>query len=289
MSGSWATGSSRSTTCRRSTTGWRHARHRRRRARRDARVHRPARALGRLAVRGRRPRQPPAPGVHDPAVRQLRRHARADHRSLAASSSSCRSARTSWSRAGGPSASTWTRSTRCALGPNVAFLVGHGTVRGSVIGAEAGAADDLQRRAMVREVEAALDAGAFGLSSGLIYAPGMHAGADEIAALVTTATRRGGLYATHMRNESAGLFASLDESIATIRAAATGAPTGRGSRSRTSSAARGPCGAAPARPSRSSRRRGPRASTSPPTSTRTRRPPRPSRRSCRRPARPRRR
>ena len=108
------------------------------------------------------------------------------------------------------------------LGLNVAFLVGQGTVRGSVMGAEAGVATDSERGAMVREVEAAMDVGAFGLSSGLIYPPGIHAGADEITALVTAATRRGGLYATHMRNEGAGLFASLAESIATIRAAREG-------------------------------------------------------------------
>ena len=107
-----------------------------------------------------------------------------------------------------------------ALGPNVAFLVGHGTVRGSVLGSEAREPDDLERRAMVREVEAAMDAGAFGLSSGLIYAPGMHARPDEMAALVTAATRRGGLYATHMRDETSGLFASLEESLAAVRAAA---------------------------------------------------------------------
>ena len=58
----------------------RHARDRRHGARRHARVRRPARSLGRLAVRGRRPRQPPAPGVHDAAVRQLRGDARTDHR-----------------------------------------------------------------------------------------------------------------------------------------------------------------------------------------------------------------
>ena len=105
------------------------------------------------------------------------------------------------------------------LGLNVAFLVGQGTIRGSVMGSEAGAATEDERRAMLREVDAALDAGAFGLSSGLIYAPGIHAAADELVALVTTAARRGGLYATHMRNESAGLFESLEESIATARSA----------------------------------------------------------------------
>lgn len=105
------------------------------------------------------------------------------------------------------------------LGANVAFLVGQGTVRGSVMGAESGAATELERGAMVREVDAAMEAGAFGLSTGLIYTPGIHAGADEIAVLVTAAARRGGLYATHMRNEGAGLFDSLEESIATIRTA----------------------------------------------------------------------
>jgi N-acyl-D-amino-acid deacylase len=106
-----------------------------------------------------------------------------------------------------------------ALGPNVAFLVGHGTIRGSVMGAEARPATDAELRAMVAEVETALDAGAIGLSSGLIYAPGMHAEAGEIEILVAATARRGGLYATHMRNESDGLFASLDESIAAVRAA----------------------------------------------------------------------
>jgi N-acyl-D-amino-acid deacylase len=107
-----------------------------------------------------------------------------------------------------------------SLGPNVAFLVGHGTVRGSVVGPEGRPADDLERRSMVREVEAAMDAGAFGLSSGLIYAPGIHATPDEVATLATAATRRGGLYATHMRDETRGLFDALEASIAAVRAAA---------------------------------------------------------------------
>ena len=77
---------------------------------------------------------------------------------------------------------------------------------------------------MVGAVDAAMDAGALGLSTGLIYAPGMHASADEVEALVAATTRRGGLYATHMRNEGDGLFDSLDESIAAIRAAGAGRP-----------------------------------------------------------------
>ncbi|MEX1169189.1 MAG: D-aminoacylase [Chloroflexota bacterium] len=112
---------------------------------------------------------------------------------------------------------------RQALGPNVAFLVGHGTVRGAVVGADGREVTPRELAAMVAEVESALDAGAFGLSSGLIYAPGMHASAAEIDALVTATAGRGGLYATHMRNESDNLFASIDESIAAVRAAGPGA------------------------------------------------------------------
>ncbi len=152
--------------------------------------------------------------------------------------------------------------------------MGHGTVRGSVLGPDARPPTTDELAAMVREVDAAMDAGAIGLSSGLIYAPGLHADLAELQALAGAAARHGGLYATHMRNEAAGLFDALDEAIATDPRRRRRA---RGSRSRTSSAAprevwgRGArggraCSSAPA----------PRASTSPPTSTRTPPPRRPS-------------
>src|SRR6478672_7796075 len=81
---------------------------------------------------------------------------------------------------------------------------------------------------MVRQVDGAMDAGAMGLSSGLIYAPGLHADLAELQALAGAATRHGGLYATHMRNEAAGLFQALDEAVATIRAAVdAGVPSAR--------------------------------------------------------------
>jgi N-acyl-D-amino-acid deacylase len=112
---------------------------------------------------------------------------------------------------------------RQALGINVAFLVGHGTVRGSVLGADARPPTAAELAAMVREVDAAMDAGAIGLSSGLIYAPGLHADLAELQALAAATARHGGLYATHMRNEAAGLFDALDEAVATIRGAGDGA------------------------------------------------------------------
>jgi N-acyl-D-amino-acid deacylase len=76
---------------------------------------------------------------------------------------------------------------------------------------------------MAHHLEEALEAGAFGLSSGLIYAPGIHAEPAEVAALVRVAARRGALYATHMRNEAAGFFGSLEEALATTRLAGPGA------------------------------------------------------------------
>ncbi len=108
------------------------------------------------------------------------------------------------------------------LGPNVAFLVGHGTIRASVLGADDRPPTEDELGAMVTEVAAAMEAGALGLSSGLIYAPGIHASAPEVEALVLATAERGGLYATHMRNESDELFTSLDESIAAVRAAGSG-------------------------------------------------------------------
>ena len=126
-------------------------------------------------------------------------------------------------RGGGTFAEYLDRVEEQPLGPNVAFLVGHGTVRGSVMGAEARARD---RRRAVRRWSARSrppsTPARSGCRPGSIYAPGMHAAPAEVEALVTAAARRGGLYATHMRNESDGLFASLDESIAAVRAAGCG-------------------------------------------------------------------
>jgi N-acyl-D-amino-acid deacylase len=108
---------------------------------------------------------------------------------------------------------------RLPLGPNQAFLVGHGTIRAAVLGPGDRAATDRELKAMVRHLKEALDAGAVGLSSGLIYPPGIHAPTAELIRLATVTAKRGGLYASHIRNESAGLFEALDEAIGTIRAA----------------------------------------------------------------------
>lgn len=109
------------------------------------------------------------------------------------------------------------------LGPNVAFLVGHGTLRAAVLGSSDAAPRPEKLAEMGRWLEEALEAGAFGLSSGLIYAPGIHARPGELSSLVSIAAARGALYATHMRNEEGGLFEAIDEALETARAAGPGA------------------------------------------------------------------
>lgn len=99
---------------------------------------------------------------------------------------------------------------------NYAPLVGHGTIRMSVMGLEARRPSATELAGMVRALDEALDAGAFGLSSGLMYAPGVFADVDELCEL---AGRLGPhrVYATHLRNESDHVLASLGEALEVAR------------------------------------------------------------------------
>jgi N-acyl-D-amino-acid deacylase len=63
------------------------------------------------------------------------------------------------------------------------------------------------------------EAGVYGFSSGLIYAPGMYSQPKEVAALVAEAAESDLLYSTHMRNESHSLLAAVDEAIDAATAA----------------------------------------------------------------------
>ncbi|HIE51126.1 MAG TPA: D-aminoacylase, partial [Armatimonadetes bacterium] len=96
---------------------------------------------------------------------------------------------------------------------NFLTYVGQGTVRGVVMGWEERPPTPEELRAMQREVEQALEEGAWGLSTGLIYPPGCYARPEEIVALAQVAARRGGIYATHLRNEGDYLLLALTEAI----------------------------------------------------------------------------
>ena len=96
---------------------------------------------------------------------------------------------------------------------NFGTFVGHGTVRETVVGLEDRPATDGEMRRMRDEVEQAMQSGAFGLSSGLLYAPGSFASAEEVIELAKVVAPYGGIYISHMRNEALGVLDSIEETI----------------------------------------------------------------------------
>ena len=96
---------------------------------------------------------------------------------------------------------------------NLASMVGHGTIRGLVVGGADRPAteDEIQRmRALIGE---ALDQGAVGFSSGLEYTPGSFADVSELVELARELEGTGYPYASHMRNEDDGVFAAVEETL----------------------------------------------------------------------------
>ncbi len=96
---------------------------------------------------------------------------------------------------------------------NVASLVGHGTVRIAAMGFENREPSAAEMARMKQLVKEALAEGAFGLSSGLIYPPGLFSQTHEMIELCRSVADMGGVYATHMRNEGALLTEAVEETI----------------------------------------------------------------------------
>ena len=101
---------------------------------------------------------------------------------------------------------------------NAALFVGHGTIRSLVLGSAARAPDGHELQTMRALLEAALQQGAVGLSSGLEYMPGGYAAAEELVELCRTVARCGGVYATHLRSEDERLVEAVDEALEIARA-----------------------------------------------------------------------
>jgi len=102
---------------------------------------------------------------------------------------------------------------------NVASFVGATTVRVYAVGYQdrkpASGELDLMRKLVAQ----AMQEGAMGVSSALIYAPGVYADTDELIALAEVAGEYGGMYISHLRSEGNDLLAALDELITTSRKA----------------------------------------------------------------------
>ncbi|MGW8266699.1 MAG: N-acyl-D-amino-acid deacylase family protein [Longimicrobiales bacterium] len=96
---------------------------------------------------------------------------------------------------------------------NHALLVGQGTIRESVAGEEDRPLSAQEMARVLSVLEEALDQGAMGLSTGLEYVPGRFTPTEEIVAMARVVARRGGLYASHVRNEETMLLEAVDEAI----------------------------------------------------------------------------
>jgi len=108
------------------------------------------------------------------------------------------------------------------LGVNLALLIGHGSVRQEVLGMEDRAPTPQELERMRELVRAAMEAGAFGMSSGLYYSPGSYATTEEVIELAKVVGDYGGLYTSHIRDEAdynIGVVAAVDELIRIAREA----------------------------------------------------------------------
>jgi N-acyl-D-amino-acid deacylase len=108
------------------------------------------------------------------------------------------------------------------LGVNVGLMVPHGSVRGEVLGMEDRAPTPQELERMRALVRAGMEAGAFGLSSGPYYAPGSFSTTEELVELAKVAAEFGGVYSSHIRDESdytVGVVAAVDEVIRVAREA----------------------------------------------------------------------
>ena len=100
---------------------------------------------------------------------------------------------------------------------NTVQFIGHNTLRSSVIGYAARAAGDEDLREMSRLLDESLDAGGWGLTTGLIYQPGKYSTPAEVVALAKVAAAKGGYYATHMRSEGDHILEAIDEVIELVK------------------------------------------------------------------------
>src|SRR6266436_6734227 len=102
------------------------------------------------------------------------------------------------------------------IGTNAILLAGFGTIRGRVLGPTDAQPNAAQLEEMKQMVARGMDEGAFGLSTGLYYAPGSYAKTGEVIELSKVAAAKGGVYDTHMRSEGTagiGLLGSIKETI----------------------------------------------------------------------------
>jgi N-acyl-D-aspartate/D-glutamate deacylase len=105
------------------------------------------------------------------------------------------------------------------VSPNVASFIGAATVREHVMGLRSGTPTAAQIDAMRELVRKEMEAGALGIGSSLIYAPGTYASTEELIELCKEAAKHKGTYISHLRSEADGLLEAVDELIRISREA----------------------------------------------------------------------
>lgn len=103
--------------------------------------------------------------------------------------------------------------TDTGIAVNIGMLIGHNKVRDAVMGNDNRAPTDREQAQMETLVKAAMDDGAFGLSTGLIYLPGTYSETDEVVALARVVAAEDGIYASHVRNEFELLIEAIEEAL----------------------------------------------------------------------------
>ncbi len=99
------------------------------------------------------------------------------------------------------------------LGINVATLIGHNSVRRAVMGLDDRAPTPRELAQMQALVDQAMQDGAVGFSTGLLYVPGTYAKTEEVISLAAVASAYGGVYTSHIREQGAKLHDSIDEAV----------------------------------------------------------------------------
>lgn len=95
---------------------------------------------------------------------------------------------------------------------NIATLIGHSTLRSGYLSDWHNVSEE-DLNVMKKATSDAMDDGALGISTGLIYSPGCFAKTDEIVALTKVAAEKGGIYASHIRNERENIEEAVEEAL----------------------------------------------------------------------------
>jgi N-acyl-D-aspartate/D-glutamate deacylase len=102
---------------------------------------------------------------------------------------------------------------------NLGLLIGHNAVRAEVMGNDDRPPSVAEQEKMNALVKAAMDAGVFGMSTGLIYLPGTYSDTEEVVSMARVVAEEGGIYASHIRNEFDLIVEAIEEAIAIGREA----------------------------------------------------------------------